>query len=68
MSRAKAFGASEVNRRAARVAWDGMDLKTSELGFLWRMFLVIWNFLLEEKGKGFTGVLVVLGVGGDSRI
>lgn len=67
MSRAKALGVSEVNKRAARAAWDGMDLRVSELGFLLRLFLVIRNFLLEEKGKGFIGHLVVLGVGGESR-
>lgn len=29
---------------------------------------MIKNFLLEEKGKGFSGDLVVLGVGGESRM
>lgn len=44
-----------------------MDLKGFELDSLLRIFLVIRNFLLEKKGKGFSGDFVVLGVGGQSE-
>lgn len=58
---------SEVKSKPARVAWDVMDLKESELG---SSFLAITSFRLEKKGRGRSGAddLVVLGVGGEWRI
>lgn len=63
MSKAKACGASEENKRAARVALDAMEFKGLQLGSLLRMLLVITNFLLEKIEKGIGTGLVVFGVG-----
>lgn len=58
---------SEEKSKAARVAWDVMDLMESELGF---SFLAKTRFGLENKGRGRScdDDLVVLGVGGERRI
>lgn len=71
LSKARAcWEVSEENSKVARVAWDVMDLKDSELGFSLKMFLAITSFRLEKKGRGGSGAadLVVLGVGGECRI
>lgn len=57
---------SEEKSKAARVAWDVMDLMESELGF---SFLAKTRFGLGNKGRGRSDDdLVVLGVGGEWRI
>lgn len=63
MSKARACGASEEKKRAAKVALDGMEFKGFELGSLLRMFLAMRNFLLEKRENGIGAGLVVLGVG-----
>lgn len=65
MSKARvACGVRVEKIRAAKEAWDGRDFKGPELGFLLRILRVI---LLEKGGKRSED-LVVLGVGGESKI
>lgn len=63
MSNAKACGASDEKRRAAKVALDGMEFNVLDLGSLLRLFSVMKNFLLEKREKGVGTGLVVFGVG-----
>lgn len=63
LSKARACGASEANKRVAKVALDGRELKGFELGSLLRMCLVMRSFLLEKREKGIGTGLVVFGVG-----